>query len=112
MEHRIVLTQEEAFELSKKLEFIDVSYVKDEYTGERRIRVDESKKIRGKDYPTPIKGTTVRFSAECKLGDIEGVWFEVKWTKDTVRFEIEFEGGVPEKYKDRSNIKGWQILEA
>jgi hypothetical protein len=42
----------------------------------------------------------------------EDIWFEVKWTKDKVRFEIEFEGEVPEKYKNRTNIKGWQILES
>ncbi len=112
MEHRIVLSQEEAFELSKELEFIEVGYVKDEYTGERRIRIDETKEVREKDYPTPVKGTAVRFSAKCKLGDIEDIWFEVKWTKDIVRFEIEFEGEVPGKYKNRPNIKGWQILES
>jgi len=111
MEHRIVLTQEEAFELSKELEFIETGYVKDEYTGKKRIRIDETKKVREKDYPTPVKGTAVRFSAKCKLGDIDDIWFEVKWTENRVRFEIEFEREVPEKYKDRPNIKGWQILE-
>lgn len=110
MEHRILLTQKEAFELSKKLEFIGVGYVKDEYTGEKRLRIDETKEIREKDYPTPVKGTIVRFSSKCKLGSIENVWFEVKWTNNKVRFEIEFEGEVPDEFKNRPNIKGWDIL--
>jgi hypothetical protein len=112
MEHRVVLTQEEAFELSKRLEFIESGYVKDEYDGEKRTRIDESEEIREKPYPTPVSGTVVRFSAKCKLGDVEDIWFEVKWTKDTVRFEIEFEGEIPEEYKNRPNIKGWDILQA
>lgn len=110
MEHRVVLSQQEAFELSKKLEFIDVGYVKDEYTGTKRFRIDESKVVREKEYETPVKGTTVRFSANCKLGNIENVWFEVKWTEDKVRFEIEFEGDVPEEFKNRPNVNGWEIL--
>ncbi|EKD99688.1 MAG: hypothetical protein ACD_22C00206G0005 [uncultured bacterium] len=110
MEHRILLTQEEAFELSKELEIIGISFVKDEYTGEKRFRIDEAKKKHEKDYLTPVKGTTVRFSAKCKLGTIGGVWFEVKWTNNKVRFEIEFEGEVPEKYLSRPNIRGWEIL--
>ncbi len=110
MEHRIVLTQEEAYELSQKLEIIGIGFVKDTYNGKRRVRVDETKIPREKDYPTPVMGTTVRYSAKCKLGNIENIWFEVKWTKDKVRFEIEFEGDVPEEYKNRPNIKGWEIL--
>lgn len=112
MEYRIALTQEEAFELSKHLEVIEVSYVKDEYTGEKRIRTEnKSKDIREKEYPTPVKGLVARFSAKCKLGDIEDIWFEVKWTQDNIGFEVEFEGEVPEKFKNRPTIKGWQILE-
>ena len=42
MERGILLTQEETFELSKKLEFIGIGYVKDEYTGEKRLRTDET----------------------------------------------------------------------
>ncbi len=111
MEHRILLTQQEAFELSQKLEFLEIGYVKDEYTGEKRIRTDNTKEIREKEYLTPKKGTIVRFSAKCKLGEIEDVWFEIKWTNNKMRFEIEFEGEVPENFKNRENIKGWDILE-
>lgn len=110
MEHRILLTHEEAFELSKKLEFLDTSYVKDTYDGEKRVRIDESKEIREKPYPTPVSGTIVRFSSKCKLGEIENIYFEVKWTKETARFEIEFENEVPQEFKDRPNIAGWDIL--
>jgi hypothetical protein len=73
IEHRILLTQEEAFDLSKELEITGVGFVKDEYTEEKRFRIDETKKIREKDYPTSIKGSATGFSAKCKLGDIEGV---------------------------------------
>ncbi len=110
MEHRILLTQQEAFELSKKLKFLKSSWVKDEYTGTKRIRIDESGEVREKDYPIPATGTTVRISSKCELGDIKDIWFEVKWTGDTVRFEIEFEGEVPDEFKDRPNIAGWDIL--
>ena len=110
MEHRVLLNQEEAYELSKKLKFLSSSWVKDEYTGTKRIRIDESGSIREKDYPTPVTGTTVRISSKCELGEIKDIWFEVKWTGDKVRFEIEFEGEVPEEYKNRPNIRGWDIL--
>ena len=109
MEHRILLTQEEAYALSTRLNFIEVSWVKDEYTGSKRIRkaTDGSGE---KVYPTPVTGTTVRFSAKCELDGIENIWFEVKWTSTEVRFEIEFEDTVPEEFKNRPNIKGWDIL--
>lgn len=111
MEHRILLTQEEAYEIIQKLEIIGIGFVKDTYTGQKRLRKDHLGKTSEKDYPIPTEGTTVRFSAKCKLGDIEEVWFEVKWTGERLRFEMEFEGEVPEEYKNRPNIKGWQILE-
>lgn len=110
MEYRISLTDEEAFELSNKLEFIDTSYVRDEYTGTKRIRLSPQGIIE-KDYETPVKGVIHRFSSLCKMGDIENIWFEIKWTEKTSRFEVEFEGDVPEKYKDRPNLKGWNILQ-
>ena len=110
MEHRILLTQQEAFELSNKLEFIEISYVKDTYDGKKRIRTDLTNDHNKKLYPTPVKGTIVRFSAKCKLGNIENIWYEVKWTNNTVRFEIEFENEVPKEFKNRPNIKGWNIL--
>ncbi|HSX39072.1 MAG TPA: hypothetical protein VLI92_00550 [Candidatus Saccharimonadales bacterium] len=111
MEYRIVLTQEEAFELSKKLEVVRTDYVKDDYTGSKRIRFDTlTNEISEKDYPTPVKGTIVRLSSKCKLDNFDNIWFEVKWTKDKTRFEIEFEGEVPEEFKGRPTIKGWDIL--
>lgn len=110
MEHRVVLSDQEALEMSSKLKFLSVSYVVDEYTGKKRIRRDETGKPREKDYETPVKGVIHRFSASCTLGEIEDIWFEFKWTNEKKRFEIEFEGEVPEKFKDRENIGGWDIL--
>jgi hypothetical protein len=110
MEHRVLLTQEEAYNLSKKLKFLSSCWVKDEYTGIKRIRIDGSSTVIEKAYSTPVTGTTVRISSKCELGDIKDIWFEVKWTGDKVRFEVEFEGDVPEEYKNRPNIKGWDIL--
>ncbi len=110
MEHRILLTNEEAFELSSKLEFIDTSYVRDEYTGAKRIRLSPQGIVE-KEYETPVKGVIHRFSSLCKMGDIEDIYFEIKWTGKTSRFEVEFEGKVPVKYKDRPNLKGWDILQ-
>lgn len=108
MEYRIVLTNREAAELSKKLVFLDTGFVKDEYTGEKRIRID-SDGTRGKEYKTPVKGTIYRFSSRCKFEDTE-LWFEFKWTDKTSRFEIEFEDDVQEEFKNRQNIPGWDIL--
>lgn len=105
-----MLTQQEAFELSQILDFIEVSYVSDSYDGEKRIRTQMTGETSEKTYPTPVSGVATRFSAKCRLGEIENVWFEVKWTNSTTRFEIEFEGDVPERFKDRPNIKGWDIL--
>lgn len=110
MEHRIALTQKEAFELSKKLKFLSFFLVKDDYTGTKRIRIEESGLVREKEYPTSVTGTIVRISSKCEMGDIKDIWFEVKWTEDTTRFEVEFEGEVPQEFKDRPNIKGWDIL--
>jgi len=110
MEHRIVLTPKEAAKLSSKLTFIDTTYVKDQYTGEKRIRTDETGKHEEKEYETPVTGTIERFSSKCALGDITDIWFEVKWTKDKVQFEVEFESNVPEEYSTRPNASGWEIL--
>jgi hypothetical protein len=110
MELRIVLPHKEAVELSSKLTFLETSYVKDEYTGKKRIRIDESGGLEEKQYGTPVTGVIERFSSKCKLGDIEDIWFEVKWTDDKIRFEVEFEGEIPEAYSNYPNVKGWEIL--
>lgn len=109
MEHRIILTDKEAFELFSKLEIIKVFQVTDEYTGKIRIRTDE-RGIQKKDYPTPVTGVIHRFTTKCRLDNIENIWFEFKWTNKTKRFEVEFEGEVPQEYKKRENIPGWNIL--
>ena len=109
VEYRIVLTDEEAIELSSKLIFLETGFVKDEYTGGKRIRTTETEVLE-KEYKTPVKGTVYRFSSKCKLGNIDNVWFEFKWTDKRKRFEIEFESDVPEIYKNRLNIHGWEIL--
>lgn len=56
MEHRIALTKAEALELSGKLNTLGVGYVRDEYTGTKRYRTDETG-VREKDYKTPVTGT-------------------------------------------------------
>jgi len=48
LEHRIALSHKEAFELANKLTFINSSFVKDTYTGTKRIR--EEKRREGKNY--------------------------------------------------------------
>ena len=104
------MTDQEAFDLSQKLVFISVSYVRDEYTGTKRLRLDETGRTEEKEYVTPVNGVIHRFSARCTLEGIENVWFESKWTENRKRFEIEFEGEVPEEFKGRECIKGWHIL--
>ncbi len=110
MEYRIVLTDKEAFELSSRLTFLSTVYVRDKYTGQKRIRTDESGETEEKAYETPVKGVIHRFSSKCELENIEDIWFEIKWTKSKKRFEIEFEGKVPDEFKGRENIRGWYIL--
>ncbi len=109
MEHRIVLTNKEAYNLCQKLGFIETGFVIDKYTGTKRIRKDK-KRTTIKIYKTPVKGVVYRFSIRCKLREIENIWFEFKWTEKKSRFEIEFEDKVPEKFQKRKNIPGWDIL--
>lgn len=109
MEHRIILTNKEAYELCQKLKFQGVGFVVDKYTGIKRIRTD-SKGTTTKVYRTPVKGVIYRFSAKCTLGNIKNIWFEFKWSKEKSRFEIEFEDKIPQKFRKRKNIPGWDIL--
>ena len=109
MEHRIVLTKQEAFELSSKLKVLSVSFVSDEYTGIKRIRTEENL-VTEKEYITPVKGIIYRYSSSCELDNVKKIWFEYKWTNKTDRFEIEFEGEIPEEFKNKENIRGWHIL--
>lgn len=109
MEHRIVLTKEEANKLVAEMKFNFTCYARDEYTGTKRIRLDD-KGITEKDYETPVSGIIHRFSSHCEMGNIQNIIFEYKWTDKTDRFEIEFEGEVPDEFKNRENIRGWDIL--
>lgn len=109
MEYRILLNNEEATELSSRLKFLETGFVKDEYTGQKRIRTTENG-VSEKEYITPVNGTIYRFSSKCRLRNIKNVWFEFKWTEKRKRFEIEFEDKIPEEFKKRPNIHGWDIL--
>ena len=109
MEHRVSLTDKEAFDLFSKLVILEVYRVTDEYTGEERIKTDE-RGTQKRDYKTPVKGVVHRFTSLSRLGEIENIWFEFKWTKNKKRFAVEFEGDVPDEYKKRPNIPGWDIL--
>jgi len=109
MEHRIILTNKEAYDLCQKLNFKKTGIVIDKYTGTKRIRKD-SRGITTKVYKTPVKGTIYRFTAKCTLGNIKNIWFEFKWSKEKSRFEIEFEDKIPQKFRKRKNIPGWDIL--
>lgn len=109
MEHRIILSKKEAAELTEKLTILNVAYVKDVYTGTKRVRTDPSG-TKEKDYETPVTGVIHRFSSQCELDGNSGIWFEYKWTEKTDRFEIEFEQDVPTEFRDRENVIGWDIL--
>ena len=108
MEYRVILDDGEVASLSKRLIFLETGFIKDVYTGVKRIRTD-LEGTKEKDYETPVKGTSFRFSARCKLDEAE-VWFEYKWTDKKSRFEMEFEGKVPKEFLGRQNIPGWDIL--
>jgi hypothetical protein len=109
MEYRIVLSKKEANELMVRLSVLSTSFVRDCYTGEKRIRTDkygDQEKV----YVTPVSGVIYRYSSDCELDGAVRVWFEYKWTDKTDRFEMEFEGDIPKEFQGRENIKGWDIL--
>ncbi len=109
MEHRVVLTNREAFEIQSKLKILSTVFIKDEYTGTKRYRWDDDGE-RIKDYVTPIKGMIYKFTSACEYKGIKDVWLEYKWTDKCARFEIEFEGEIPKEFANRPNIHGWNIL--
>ena len=109
MEHRVALTNQEAFEIQKNLKILLTTFIKDEYTGTKRYRWDGAGE-RVKNYETPVSGVIYKFTSACEYRGIKGVWLEYKWTDKTSHFEIEFEGKVPTEYANRPNIAGWNIL--
>ena len=109
MEHRVVLTNQEASELQENLKILTTVFLKDEYTGTKRHRWDD-KGERVKDYETPVTGVIYKFTSSCEYKDIKDVWFEYKWTDKVSRFEIEFEGEIPTEFANRPNTHGWHIL--
>jgi len=109
MEHRVVLSNQEAFEIQSDLKILSTVFIKDEYTGTKRYRWDDDGE-RIKDYVTPVKGIIYKFTSACEYKGIKDVWFEYKWADKIQRFEIEFEGNVPKEFADRPNIHGWNIL--
>lgn len=117
MEHRFVITNEEAFEISNRLSFVEPAYFRDEYTGEKRIRlakksINAPELWKEEKYSTPVVGVVHRYSSLCYLPENDTrVFLEYKWTDKTSRFEIEFEGEIPQEFHDREDVSGWQILE-
>ena len=111
MEHRIVLTNQEAFEIQNDLKILSIDFIKDIYTGTKRHRWDDRGE-RVKEYETPVTGTIYKFCCSCEYKGIKDVWLEYKWTEKTNHWEIEFEGGVPKEFIDRPNIHGWNILQS
>ena len=111
-EFRCIITNQEAFEILNQAKIINSYHVFDEYTGTKRIRTKNFKDVEEKDYPTEVKGTTARIGYQIELPDIKGpTYLEHKITDQQFsRWEIEFEDDIDEKYKDRANIHGWQIL--
>lgn len=62
MENRIVLTNQEAFEIQNDLKILSTVFIKDEYTGTQRYRWDDDGE-RIKDYVTPVKGIIYHFES-------------------------------------------------
>ncbi len=111
-EFRCVLTNQEACEILNQSKIIESYHAVDDYTGTKRIRLKNFNEVIEEDYPTKVTGKTARIGMKIDMPDVQGpTYLELKITdKQFSRWEIEFEGEVPEKYKDRQNIGGWQIL--
>ncbi|MFC1598508.1 hypothetical protein ACFL2U_00645 [Patescibacteria group bacterium] len=111
-EFRCILTNQEAQDILNQAKIIRSYHVMDEYTGTKRIRLVNFTETIEKKYPTEITGKTARIGYEIELSGIKGpTYLEHKITDQQFsRWEIEFEGDVPEQYKNRENIHGWQIL--
>jgi len=111
-EFRCVLTNQEALTILNQAKIIKSYHAVDEYTGKQRIRHANFQEATTKDYPTKITGKTARIGMQIELPGISGpTYLEFKITdQQFIRWEIEFEGEVPEEFKNRDNIHGWQIL--
>ena len=110
-EFRCVINQEDLEFILANAQIGEINFVQDQYTGAKRIR-RKNNNMEEKDYPTEVTGTTYRFGAAIDLPEIQGPTFlEFKHTNSGFsRWEIEFEGEIHEKFKNRENIRGWQIL--
>jgi hypothetical protein len=111
-EFRCILNKNDLDFILANSQFVnEFAFVKDTYTGKKRIR-QKNNDISEKEYKTSIKGTTYRFGAEIEMKNLKGPTFlEHKMTdSEFSRWEIEFEGKIHERFKDRANIHGWQIL--
>ena len=110
-EFRCVLTQEDLEFILANSKILENHFIQDQYTGTKRIR-RKNNDVEEKKYPTEITGTTYRFTAQIEFANLTGpTWLEFKHTDQGFsRWEIEFEGEIHEKFKNRQNIHGWQIL--
>ncbi|MBT3412732.1 MAG: hypothetical protein HOJ15_04610 [Candidatus Jacksonbacteria bacterium] len=111
-EFRCVLTPAEATELNKNISAIEsATFITDTYDGEKRTRAIAGEPIKEKPYKTPVTGSVSRYSFNTHYKNIP-CWLEIKWTESGVmRWEIEFEKEVPEEFKNKENIPGWNILQ-
>ena len=111
-EFRCVLTTQEALALINQAKIIYSYHAIDEYTGTKRIRQKNFTEVITQDYPTEVKGKIARIGQKIELPGINApTYLEFKITDQQFsRWEIEFEGAPPEQFKNRPNIRGWQIL--
>jgi len=111
-EFRCIINKEDIDFILANSQFVnEFAFVKDTYTGKKRVR-QKNNDISEKDYQTTVTGMTYRIGARIEMKDIKGPTFiEHKMTDSGFsRWEIEFEGEIHPHFKDRENIRGWQIL--
>ncbi|MBD3360012.1 MAG: hypothetical protein GF365_04900 [Candidatus Buchananbacteria bacterium] len=111
-EFRCILTNQEALTILNQAKTLESYHVIDEYTGDKRIRIKNFSEVIEKEYPTEVTGKTARIGLKIKLPGLDiPTYLEFKITESGYsRWEIEFEGAPAERFKDRENISGWQIL--
>lgn len=111
-EFRCVLSSKEATQINKNLSaIVSTTFIVDTYDGKTRTRKIAGEADKEKPYETPVTGSISRYSFNTKYKNTP-CWLEIKWTENgTIRWEIEFEENVPDEFKNKQNIPGWDILQ-
>ncbi|MBI5306698.1 class I tRNA ligase family protein [Candidatus Wolfebacteria bacterium] len=114
-EYRIILNDNDLKFIKKNFKMKSKDLFFDFYNGKKRLRLDYNGeggkiRIREKEYILPISGITGRILYS---GEIDGYFMSVeeRWLENGYcRYESEFEKKIHPYFKNRRNIRGWEII--